>query len=224
MRENGKSSLADRTVITDARLEADRWYACYTRARAEKRVERLLIEREYEAYLPTMTLKRRWADRSRLVTFPLFPSYVFSRFPLRQVHFVLSIPGVSSVVRMGGHPAAIPDREIENIRRLAAGLSGYAHRPELRLFQEGDPVRVSSGPFKGMEGVVIQLRGRSYVLVGLRAIGQCLSLTIDEHLLEPIDSSSNGARNDPRRTSTSRTAGPKSASAAAPAPAARRHG
>jgi len=185
MLEHG-TTRSESARLTSVIAEPGQWYVCYTRSRAEKRVERLLLERRIEAYLPTIELKRKWADRTRLVTFPLFPGYVFGRFTLHHLYRVLAIPGVSSVVRLGGRLAPIPDAEIENIRRLAAGLCGRDRQPELRPFQEGDTVRVSDGPFRGVEGVVIQVRGRAHVLVGLRAIGQCISLCIDEHLLEPI--------------------------------------
>jgi transcription antitermination factor NusG len=168
------------------RHEVPRWFACYTRARAEKRVERMLLERSIDAYLPTMTLKRVWADRQKVVAFPLFPSYVFGRFELRDLHRVLTIPGVATVVRIGGQPAPVPDADIENIRRLVAGLTKTDQRPELRPFQEGERVVVSDGPFRGIEGVVTQLRGRAHVLVGLRTIGYSLSVQIQERLLQSI--------------------------------------
>jgi transcription antitermination factor NusG len=166
--------------------EVPRWYACYTRARAEKRVERMLLDRDIGAYLPTMALKRAWADRQKVVALPLFPSYVFGRFELRELHRVLTIPGVATVVRLGGRPAPIPDADIENIRRVAAGLTQTNQRPELRPFQKGDRVVVTDGHFRGLVGVVILLRGRTHVLVGLRTIGHGLSVQIDEGLLQAI--------------------------------------
>jgi len=168
------------------RHEVPRWFACFTRARAEKRVERMLLERSIGAYLPTMTLKRVWADRRKAVAFPLFPSYVFARFELRELHRVLTIPGVATIVRIGGQPAPVPDADIENIRLLVAGLTKTDQRPELRPFQEGERVVVSGGPFRGIEGVVIQLRSRTHVLVGLRTIGHGLSVQIQERLLQSI--------------------------------------
>jgi transcription antitermination factor NusG len=146
----------------------------------------MLVERSIDAYLPTMTLKRVWADRRKIVAFPLFPSYVFGRFELRELHRVLTIPGVATIVRIGGQPAPVPDADIENIRLLVAGLAKTDQRPELRPFQEGERVVVSDGPFRGIEGVVIQLRGGTHVLVGLRTIGYGLSVQIQERLLQSI--------------------------------------
>ena len=162
------------------------WYACYTRARAEKRVEQLLLEQNLDAYLPTMTRERVWADRKKLVVFPLFPSYVFGRFSHAELHSVLSIPGVATVVRYAGRLAPIADAEIENIRLLATGLACTDQHPEPQPLREGQWVRVVDGPFKGMEGVLIEEPRRTCVLAGLRTIGQGLTIRIDHAMIQAI--------------------------------------
>jgi hypothetical protein len=42
------------------------------------------------------------------------------------------------------------------------------------------------GPFEGVEGIVVEARGRKRVLVGLAAIGQGLEIDIDTRLLKAI--------------------------------------
>jgi transcription antitermination factor NusG len=73
--------------------EAPHWYACYTRARHEKRVDEQLAERGLETYLPLLARERQWSDRRKVVEFPLFPGYVFCRFTLDELHEVLTVPG-----------------------------------------------------------------------------------------------------------------------------------
>lgn len=162
------------------------WYACHTRSRAEKRVARSLLEKTVEAYLPTLKRRTVWADRTKLVTFPLFPGYVFVRFALRDFHCILSIPGVATVVRLAGRPAPISNAEIENIRRFEAGLAGVEEPPEAQPFLDGHRVRVTGGPLEGVEGVVMRRRGRTTLHVGLRTIGQGIAVQIDSRLLEEI--------------------------------------
>lgn len=164
-----------------------RWYACYTRARHEKRVEGLLRERGIESYLPQVTRTRQWKDRRKRVGFPLFPGYVFGHFTLRQLHPVLSTPGVSTIIRINGYPTPIPGADIENVRRFVAALEATGTEPEVRPFlSAGQRVRVADGPFEGVEGVVIEQRGRRRVLVGLEAIGQGLEVDIPVRLLDAI--------------------------------------
>jgi transcription antitermination factor NusG len=164
-----------------------RWYACYTRARAEKQVARTLEQRGIESYLPVIPRERQWKDRKKLVEFPLFPSYVFGRFRLLDVHAVLTTPGVSTIVRARGIPTAIDEEELENVRRFVRALATTGVEPEARpLVEEGQRVQVVEGPFAGVEGVVIESRGRKRVIVGISAIGQGLEIDIDTRLLKPL--------------------------------------
>ncbi|MEJ2678572.1 MAG: UpxY family transcription antiterminator [Gemmatimonadota bacterium] len=164
-----------------------RWYACYTRARHEKQVERALAEHQVESYLPLVERERQWKDRRKVVAFPLFPSYVFARFAWRHVHDVLSTPGVSTIVRMDGRPAPIPDEDLENVRRFTKALGETGMEPTPRPFvQEGQRVRVAEGPFEGVEGVVVERRGARRVLVGLPVIRQGFEVDLDQQVLLPL--------------------------------------
>ncbi len=164
-----------------------RWYACYTRARHEKQVESLLARKGVESYLPVVPQMRQWKDRKKVIAWPLFPSYVFARFTLRDVHHVLVVPGVATIVRVHGHPAPIPDDELENVRRFVRGVGEAGIMPEVRpLIQEGDWVQVVDGPLLGVKGRVVERRGRRRVLVGLGAIGQGLEVDIDTRQLKVI--------------------------------------
>src|SRR5262245_54926598 len=109
-----------------------RWYACYTRARAEKQVARTLEQRGIESYLPLIPRERQWKDRRKVVEFPLFPSYVFSRFGPHHVHAVLTTPGVSTIVRSRGVPVPVADEELENVRRFAQALTSSGVEAEVR--------------------------------------------------------------------------------------------
>lgn len=163
------------------------WYACYTRARHEKQVEAQLRQRGFDSYLPLVAQVRKWSDRTKRVQFPLFPSYVFGRFTLSELHQVLTTPGISTIVRAGGYPTPIPDTDLENVRRFAVALEEVGAEPEPRpMLTEGQWVRVLHGPFEGVEGIVVETRGRKRVLVGLAAIGQGLEIDIDNRSLKPI--------------------------------------
>jgi transcription antitermination factor NusG len=167
--------------------DAPHWYACYTRSRHEKAVEALLLRQQIESYLPTTVRESQWQDRRKLVRFPLFPGYVFGRFTLRQLSQVLSTRGVATVVSARGYPSPIPDAEIESVRRVSLAVaSGAAELHPAALMQKGNWVRVCAGPFVGVEGVVVERRGRRRVLVGISAIGQGVEVDIGIADLLPI--------------------------------------
>jgi transcription antitermination factor NusG len=160
--------------------EAPAWYACYTRARHEKQVARLLLERTFETFLPTLPVKRRWKDRTKSVDWPLFPSYVFVRFDLQDLHRVLITPGVSTIVRSNGQPVPIREQEVENVRRFAAQIraSGMPEPERVPYPEKGDRVRVAAGPLTGIEGIVTERRGRDRVVIGLKGVGQGLLVNV----------------------------------------------
>lgn len=168
--------------------ESPRWYACYTRARHEKRVAAALHERGIDSYLPLHARVQQWKDRKKRVQFPLFPGYVFGHFTLQQLHPVLTTPGVSTIIRVNGYPTPIPEREIENVRRFEAALEMTGQEAEPVPYMEiGTRIRIVDGAFEGVEGVVVERRGRQRVLVGFEAIGQGLEVDIAAHLLEPLE-------------------------------------
>jgi len=55
----------------------EKWYALYTRPRAEKLVFQRLIEEGIETFLPLQKTYRMWSDRKKLIEKPLLSSYVF---------------------------------------------------------------------------------------------------------------------------------------------------
>ena len=80
------------------------WYAVYVKSRHEFRANELLLGADIEAFLPIVERLRKWQDRRKRVTFPLFPGYLFVHIPKsrRQILKVLKTRGVVS----GKHGAA----------------------------------------------------------------------------------------------------------------------
>jgi transcription antitermination factor NusG len=166
-----------------------KWYACFTRARAEKRVAELLSERGVETFLPLVSRMSQWKDRRKAVDWPMFPSYVFGRFDLRDAHIVLATPGVVALVKAAGRPIPIDEAELENVRRFVAVLRSGALEVQPKpapYFTEGEWVEVVDGPLAGLRGVVVESRGRRRILIGLHAIGQGMDVHIDPRVLRSI--------------------------------------
>lgn len=178
----------DRAPESNGRTDEVRWYACYTRARAEKKVDELLPRAGIETYLPLMPRERQWADRKKMVDWPLFPSYVFARFALREISTVLRVPGVATVVRLGGEYVPLEESEIANIRRFADAIAqkGWDALQPVTYIDVGERVKVVNGPFVGVEGLVLRRKNRNRLLVGLSAIQQGFAVDIPAEYLKPI--------------------------------------
>lgn len=159
------------------------WYAAYTSANHEKRVTAQLQERSVEHFLPLYESVRRWKDRRMRLELPLFPGYVFVRLPLRDRLTVLQVPGVARLVGFSGIPTALPDDEMEALRRGLSGAVAAEPHPFLRV---GRRVRVKSGPLASLEGIVVRRKNGMRFVISLDLIMRSVAVEIDTLELEPV--------------------------------------
>jgi transcription antitermination factor NusG len=152
------------------------WFAIWTRSRAEKSVHDQLVAKDIEVFLPTITRWSRWKDRKKRIDWPLFPGYCFARFDPRLLLPVVSCNGVAQVVSFEGRPAAVPEAEVEAIRKLVT--SGLQYDP-CPLIKEGSMVEVIHGPLRGVVGRLIRKGAHARLVLSVDLIGRGVSVTVD---------------------------------------------
>lgn len=169
--------------------ERQEWYACRTRARAEKKVDRLLTAAGVTSYVPLVERTRKWSDRSKQVTFPLFPGYVFARFSLSSMSEIVRTPNLIEVVRVNGSPTPIREAVIESIRALVHGAHTVGEEPTTHDYLvRGQEVRVVQGPFEGLRGILTEVRGKTRIVIRLEAIRQAVSVEMTSRFVLPVTS------------------------------------
>ena len=159
------------------------WYAAYTSANHEKRVGEQLAVRSVEHFLPLYSSLRRWKDRRVKLELPLFPGYVFVRLALRDRLVVLQIPGVARLVGFNGMPTALPEEEIEALKK---GLLCGVHAEPHAFLSVGRRVRVKAGPLQGAEGIVIRRKNRLRLIISLDLIHRAAAVEVEAADLERI--------------------------------------
>ena len=170
-------------VALPAAWAEQHWYAAYTCAQHEKRVAAELGMREVEHFLPLYSSVRRWKDRRVQLELPLFPGYVFVRLALRDRLRVVQIPSVVRLVGLTGLPTALPDEEMEILR---TGL-GQSLRAEPHPFLSvGRRVRITSGPFAGLEGILKQRKNNLRLVVSLELIQRAVAVDVDAADVEAL--------------------------------------
>ncbi len=162
------------------------WYALYTRAGFEKKVAEQLRDKGVEAFVPTYTVTRQWSDRKKKIEQVLFSCYTLVRTSFANRVQAMQTVGVVRMVSFNGKAAAIPDEEIDSLRRVLAGTNDVEIIPYLRV---GDEVEVIRGPFEGVRGRLIQNRGQYRLVVGIAQIRQALSVEVFAGDVKAIDSS-----------------------------------
>jgi transcription antitermination factor NusG len=159
-----------------------RWYAAYVCSRHEKQVVSQLQERRISCFLPVYRSVRRWKDRRKELELVLFPGYVFVHLDLNDRLRVLQLPSVVRFVSFNGHPAPLPDTEIEVLSKgLASGIRAEPH-PYLKV---GHRVRVRSGPLAGAQGILVRRKDKFRVVLSIDLIMRSVAVEVDEADIEP---------------------------------------
>jgi transcription antitermination factor NusG len=151
------------------------WFAIRTRSRFEFAVKDELNRRNIEAWLPTFREESRWSDRVAVVTRPLFPGYLFARAPVHRANSIRSTRGVADILSIDQQPVPVSDEEIENLRRLVDSPKGAKSCP----YVAGSRVRVKSGPFAGVEGVITRVKNAATLTIPVEILGRSVSVEID---------------------------------------------
>ena len=143
------------------------WFAAHTRCGAELGVRERLGRLGTEHFLPT-ELRSRTRGRTKYEK-PLIPGLIFVRTTKRQACALANEEALP--VRYLIDPATrsllvVPDKQLEDFRRvldLSTDEGGLVDRP----LEMGQRVRVIKGVLAGVEGFVLEFRGRTYVVVKL---------------------------------------------------------
>ena len=159
------------------------WYALYIRHQHEKAVAVSLEGKGYQVFLPLYDAVHRWKDRTKLLSLPLFPCYVFLRTGGRAWLPVLTTPGVHMVVSCSGLPTPIPETEIDAIRRVVESCGLVEPHPFLRT---GDWVRVRSGPLADIEGILVRKKSKFRLVLSVEMLGKSASVEVDLASVERI--------------------------------------
>ena len=164
-------------------MAEDLWYALQVRPRRESMVAEILRNKGYDLFLPTYNAKRRWSDRTKILSLPLFSGYLFCRFDVAHRLPVLQTPGVNSIVGLGRNPQAIDAAEIEAIRTVINSNLGRSPYPRLPV---GQLVRVEHGSLEGLVGVVKKYKNEYRLIISVTLLMRSVSVEIDQSWLTPI--------------------------------------
>jgi transcription termination/antitermination protein NusG len=158
------------------------WFAIHTKSRHEKVVSETLQRKQIEVFLPTVARWSRWKDRRKRIDWPLFPGYCFARFDPTRTLPVLNANGVIAIVSIGGHPAPIPAKEIEDIRTLVTSDLQFDPCP---FVKEGSMVEVVRGPLRGVFGRLVRKGAHARLMLSVDLIGQAVSVHVDAADIRP---------------------------------------
>jgi len=159
------------------------WYAVYTRHQHEKSVAEILTIKGFDALLPLYQVRRRWQDRVKLISMPLFPCYVFVKGGLERRLDIVTTPGIHALVSNAGQPAPIPAAEIDAIQRAVESGCRVEPHPLLKC---GAWVRVKRGPLEGVEGILERKKSLHRLVLSVEMLGKAVAVEVDGFQVERL--------------------------------------
>jgi transcription antitermination factor NusG len=158
------------------------WIALVVRHRAERKVQKSLANLGLETFVAWHGVRRRWADRIKILEQNLIPGYVFCRSTFAERTAVMRQAGVEKVLSFNRTPALIPDQEIASLKRAVSSELPLGPWPYLRA---GQRVRIEKGVLAGMEGTLARESAGWRVVVTISALQRSIAVEVDRDMIAP---------------------------------------
>lgn len=161
-----------------------KWFAIYTKYKCEKYVAENLLKKNIDVYLPLLSKTKRYIRKVKNYNVPLINCYVFVRIDKSQYLPTLETEYVLKFLRQGKDLLAIPDTEIEILKRVVGDIEEVSTVTE-NMYSVGESVEVTSGQLVGLKGKIVSKAGKKSFIVELDTLGFQFRINIDLKLLRP---------------------------------------
>ncbi len=159
-----------------------RWHVLRTKSRQEKAVARVLASAGIDYFLPLVRRVSYYGHRKRVVDQPLLTCYLFLYGSVEHTYMATATKRIAQVIAVADQQRIAC--ELQQIQRALEHGAELAAYPYLHM---GRRVRVTAGPFSGIEGLVEDRPRPDRLVLQVQALGRATSLEIDAGLLEPAD-------------------------------------
>ena len=157
------------------------WVALIVRPRAERKVQKGLANMGFETFVAWHGVRRRWADRVKILEQNLIPGYVFCQSTFTERLAVIRQAGVERVLSFNRTPALIPDQEIASLKRAVSSELPLGPWPYLKA---GQRVRIEKGALAGIEGTLARESSGWRVVVSVAALQRSIAVEVDRDMID----------------------------------------
>lgn len=161
------------------------WYLLMTKPKGEETAVRNLKDQNYTVYLPRLSVKKQLNGRHPQTIEPMFPRYLFIQLAagLDDWGPIRSTPGVTGMVRFGMKYATLPNSLIEILHQREDESGLIPLQPA--TLNEGDKIRIISGPFKYIEAIIHTVSGEERVILLMNIAGKEVKVKTNRRNLSP---------------------------------------
>ena len=162
------------TVITSLTTA---WYLVHTKPRQEDLALANLERQGYVCYLPQIRIEWIRGRKAEVVIEPMFPRYLFIRLDSsdqgKSWSPIRSTLGVSQLVHFGARAAKVDDTLVDLLRQRERTAPAEA------MFQSGDAVVITDGPFAGIEATYQTADAERRAFILLEILSKPVPMQID---------------------------------------------
>ncbi len=160
-----------------------KWFAIYTRYKAEKDVAHRLNQKGITCYVPINRVVRQYRRKRKIVELPLINCYAFVHITKDDYISVLETQHVSRFIAFSRNLISIPDEEIQLLQRVCQEAENI--ETDMVTFQKWKTVEIIGGNLTGVRGKLLDCRGKNF-LIELDHVGVGMRIEVEQHLLRSI--------------------------------------
>ena len=174
--------MADGKVISPLPLDQGRpWWVVHTRPRCEKKLQEAADRQGFVAYLPLQSRPHRYGNRRRAYEVPLFPGYVFCMADGAGRQWLLQNRYTANLLEVFDQGLLV--RQLDQLR---IALTSGQILEVMPYLEQGRRVRVLAGPLRGLEGIVLRVKGKTRIVLNVDMIRESVVMEMDSSLLAPV--------------------------------------
>ncbi len=173
-----------------------KWYVVHTQTGAEEKVKASLENRisksEHkhliaEVVIPTEQVSEIRGGKKKITERKFFPGYLLVKMDLsdQSWYLIKTTPGITGFIGSGRKPTALTEPEVENILKKSEATEA---KPSPKVvFEKGEAVRVTEGPFTNFNGSIDEIHPeRGKIKVGVSIFGRSTPVELEYWQVEKI--------------------------------------
>ena len=187
-------------AIDESQDKQKHWYALRVTYGREKKAFDYLVEKDVEAFYPTITTMKLVGGKKKLIEESRLPNIFFARGTEKELEaFVfdnVNLPFLRFYYRhyhkgkrIHREPLIVPDKQIDGLKKICESESEniILKEGEIKKFKTGPNVRIIDGLFKGVEGKVARYHGQQRVAVIIDGVLTACTAYIPSAFLKHIN-------------------------------------
>jgi len=172
------------------------WYVVHTQTGLEDKVKTSLENKITTSGLgelipsvviPTEQISEVRSGKKKITQRKFFPGYLLVEMELNEQTylFVKNAPGVTGFIGLGKKPMPLPQSEVDNILKKTKDTQAKPS-PKI-IFEKGEQVRVTEGPFQNFNGTIDEIHPeKGKIKVSVSIFGRSTPVELEYWQVEKI--------------------------------------